>query len=51
LNPDLFISGSQNLSDRTFRFPETLRAQIAAIPGVSDVQSVRSFRVGFRGGP
>ena len=33
LNPDLFISGSQNLSDRTFRFPETLGTQIAAIPG------------------
>ncbi len=51
LNPDLFISGSQNLSDRTLRFPGTLGSQIAAIPGVSEVQSVRSFRVGFRGTP
>ncbi len=24
LNPDLFVAGSQNLSDRTFRFPKTL---------------------------
>src|SRR4029077_9230765 len=51
LNPDLFVSGSQNLSDRTFRFPQELARQIAAIPGVSDVQSVRSFRVTFRGTP
>lgn len=51
LNPDLFISGSQNLSDRTFRFPQTLGAQLAAVPGVSEVQSVRSFRIQFRGTP
>jgi putative ABC transport system permease protein len=51
LNPDLFISGSQNLSDRTFRFPQTLGTQIAAVPGVQEVQSVRSFRVQFRGSP
>ena len=44
LNPDLFVTGSQNLSDRTFRFPEALRPSIAAIPGVEDVQAVRSFR-------
>ena len=26
LNPDLFVAGSQNLSDRTFRFPEVADA-------------------------
>ena len=31
LNPDLFVSGSQNLSDRTFRFPHSLGAKISAI--------------------
>jgi putative ABC transport system permease protein len=51
LNPDLFIAGSQNLSDRTFRFPEALGTQLAAVPGVSQVQSVRSFRVEIRGTP
>jgi putative ABC transport system permease protein len=51
LNPDLFISGSQNLSDRTFRFPEALSAELTAVPGVSEVQTVRSFRVQFRGTP
>src|SRR3954447_18830510 len=51
LNPDLFISGSQNLSDRTFRFPESLGTQLSAVRGVSEVQSVRSFRIPFRGTP
>jgi putative ABC transport system permease protein len=51
LNPDLFVSGSQNLSDRTFRFPESLGDQMAHIAGVAEVQTVRSFRVDFRGGP
>jgi putative ABC transport system permease protein len=45
LNPDLFVSGSQNLSDRTFRFPKTLGDQISTISGVEDVQSVRSLRL------
>jgi len=51
LNPDLFIAGSQNLSDRTFRFPKSLGDQIASLPGVSEVQSVRSFRVAVKGTP
>ena len=51
LNPDLFVSGSQNLSDRTFRFPKALADSIAAIPGVEDVQHVRSLRVERRRRP
>jgi putative ABC transport system permease protein len=51
LNPDLFVSGSQNLSDRTFRFPESVSKDIAAIDGVSDVQSVRSLRTNVGGTP
>ena len=51
LNPDLFVAGSQNLSDRTFRFPKALGPEIAAVPGVADIQSVRSLRVNVRGTP
>jgi putative ABC transport system permease protein len=51
LNPDLFISGSQNLSDRTFRFPKSLGDDIAKVPGVAEVQSVRSFRLPVHGTP
>jgi len=45
LNPDLFVAGSQNLSDRTFRFPKTLGDEIGQIAGVEDFQTVRSFRL------
>ena len=51
LNPDLFVAGSQNLSDRTFRFPRALAPEISAVPGVADVQAVRSLRVNVRGTP
>jgi putative ABC transport system permease protein len=51
LNPDLFVAGSQNLSDRTFRFPKTLGDSIGEIPGVEDFQTVRSFRVNVGGRP
>ncbi|HKY19635.1 MAG TPA: FtsX-like permease family protein [Vicinamibacterales bacterium] len=51
LNPDLFVAGSQNLSDRTFRFPKTLGPQISDVPGVAQVQTVRSLRVNVRGTP
>ena len=51
LNPDLFVSGSQNLSDRTFRFPETLAGSIRAVPSVEDVQTVRSLRLNVGGTP
>jgi putative ABC transport system permease protein len=51
LNPDLFVAGSQNLSDRTLRFPKALANDIAAIPGVEDVQSVRSLRLNIGGTP
>jgi len=51
LNPDLFVAGSQNLSDRTFRFPYSLTRDIAATPGVADVQPVRSLRVNVGGTP
>ncbi|HET9467057.1 MAG TPA: FtsX-like permease family protein [Vicinamibacterales bacterium] len=51
LNPDLFVAGSQNLSDRTFRFPKTLGDEISRIPGVEDFQTVRSFRLNVGGTP
>ena len=51
LSPDLFVSGSQNLSDRTFRFPESLSKDISSIDGVADVQTVRGLRMNVRQTP
>ncbi len=51
LNPDLFVTASENLSDRTYRFPPSMREELERLPGVGQVQSVRSARMIFRGGP
>jgi putative ABC transport system permease protein len=51
LNPDLFVSASEDLTNRTFTFPPETAAAIAQIPGVTQTQKVRSARVLFRGVP
>jgi len=51
LNPDLFVSTSQNVASRNFTLPATLRSGIEQIPGVDEVQPVRMARLQFRGQP
>ncbi|HEX4595600.1 MAG TPA: FtsX-like permease family protein [Bryobacteraceae bacterium] len=51
LNPDLFISPSESLTERSFRFPESMAGQLRAIPGIAEVQSVRDARIEVRGTP
>jgi putative ABC transport system permease protein len=51
LNPDLFVSPSQSLTQRDFRFPESMGAQLRAIPGVGQVQLVRDARIEIQGKP
>jgi putative ABC transport system permease protein len=51
LNPDLFVIPSENISVRTFRFPQSMGPEIAAVPGVSRVQMVRDARIVFRQTP
>jgi putative ABC transport system permease protein len=51
LNPDLFVSPSQSLTQRDFRFPESMGAQLRAIPGVGEVQPVRDARIDIQGKP
>jgi putative ABC transport system permease protein len=51
LNPDLFVMPSQDIVIRTIRFPQTMAAEVAALPGVERVQTVRNARVVFRGTP
>jgi putative ABC transport system permease protein len=50
-NPDLFVSPSQNIVVRTIRFPESMHDELAAVPGVERVQSVRDARIVFRKTP
>ncbi|HEX5230376.1 MAG TPA: FtsX-like permease family protein [Bryobacteraceae bacterium] len=51
LSPDLFVSPSQSLTQRDFRFPESMAEPLAAIPGVGDLQMVRDARIDFQGKP
>jgi len=51
LNPDFFVSATENLVARTITFPGDLGDVIEAVPGVAGVQLVRNARVLFRGTP
>jgi len=49
LNPDLFISPSESLTARSFRFPGAMADQLRTIPGIAEVQAVRDARIPIRG--
>ena len=49
LTPDIFVSTSQTLVSRDFRFPITMRPELEAVEGVAEVQPVRTVRMPFRG--
>jgi putative ABC transport system permease protein len=51
LNPDLFVTASQSLTERNFRFPPSLGDDLARIDGVEEVQRVRSHRFNYKGAP
>jgi putative ABC transport system permease protein len=51
LNADLFVMPSQRLDLRTARFPADMAEEIAALPGVAQVQMFRNNRISFRGKP
>ncbi len=51
LNPDLFVLPSQSISERNFRFPAGVERELEQIPGLAEVQPVRTVRLRFRGRP
>jgi putative ABC transport system permease protein len=51
LNPDLFISTTQNLSTHGAHFPASMQGELESIPGVDEIQPVRFPRVQYRGLP
>ena len=51
LNPDLFVAPSQNIVQRTMRFPAEMGDAIAAVPGIARVQRVRDARITFQDTP
>jgi putative ABC transport system permease protein len=51
LNPDLFVNASSNLASTDFRFPDAMVAELQAVPGIDEIQPVRTVRNEFRGKP
>jgi putative ABC transport system permease protein len=51
LNPDLFVTTSQSLTERNFRFDAALGDELAKIEGIDLVQRVRSHRIQYKGSP
>jgi putative ABC transport system permease protein len=51
LNPDLFVTPSQDIVLRTLRFPPDMGPDLAAIPGIDRIQAVRNTRIVFRDTP
>jgi len=49
LNPDLFVSASENLVLRAFHFPASMEAELQQVPGIAEVEPVRSVRMTVRG--
>lgn len=50
-NPDFFITSSESITTRSFLFEESLGDEIARVPGVAEVQSVRTVRIVYQGTP
>jgi putative ABC transport system permease protein len=51
LNPDMFLTPTQNITDRSFRFPAGFAEEVRQIPGVAYTQVVRNSRIMFQGNP
>jgi putative ABC transport system permease protein len=51
LNPDFFITGSETITQRSFRFPESFAREVEQVEGIDEVQPVRSTRIIYQGTP
>ncbi len=51
LNPDLFVSPSDSLTQRNFHFPASIGDGLRKIEGIAQVQFVRSFRIPVKRSP
>lgn len=51
LNPDLFVGSSEQISDRSFRFPPEIGEEMRKMDFVDEVQMVRSARVLYKDTP
>ena len=51
LNPDMFISTTENIASHGARFPAAMQQELESVPGVAEVHPVRMPRLQFHGYP
>ena len=51
LNPDMFISTTENIASHGARFPASMQQELESVPGVAEVHPVRMPRLQFHGYP
>jgi putative ABC transport system permease protein len=51
LNPDFFVSPTEKLTERSYRFPSSIGDELRSVPGVAEVQYVRLARVTYHNRP
>ncbi len=49
LNSDLLVLASENGTNRSFHFPDTMTSALASLDGVADIQRMRSNKVSVKG--
>ncbi len=49
VNPDLFVSASENITVRTFQFPASVGDELKKVPGVRQVDAVRMIDFDYQG--
>ena len=47
LNPDLFLSTTQNIASQGAHFPASMQQEVESVPGIAEVQAVRMPRIRF----
>jgi putative ABC transport system permease protein len=51
LNPDLFLSTTENISPQGAHFPASMQPDVESVPGIAEVQAVRMPRIQFHNLP
>ncbi len=51
LDPDLFVTASETLSQRDYHFQPAVGEELEKLPGIREIQAVRTIRVQFHGKP
>jgi len=51
LNPDFFITSSESITQRGFRFPQEMGDELLKVEGIDEVQAVRTARIMYKDTP